>query len=110
MNNRFLTTRKLRASVAQEKQIARDVGGRRVAGSGSMPGNKGDVKEDEWLIEAKMTVSGRYSLTLQTWRKIEREAAVKGKRPVIIVKIAGRSLAVIDYHDFLALKGGDGTD
>ena len=104
MGSRVFTIRKLRASVAQEKKIAKDVGGRRVAGSGSMPGNKGDVREANWLIEAKQTVKGRFSLTLQLWRKIECEAFRTGKTPAMVIEMAGRSLVVISYQDWLAMR------
>lgn len=102
--SRVFTIRKLRSSVNQEKRVARLMGGRRVAGSGNQPGNKGDVVDDEWLTEAKQTVKPRYSLALLTWRKIEREAIAKGRRPVLIVEMAGRTLAVIDMDDFLTLR------
>ena len=105
MSNRFLNVRKLRSSVAQEKRIAKDVGGRRVAGSGSMPGNKGDVKHADWLIEAKQTVKGRFPLTLQLWRKIETEAFRASKTPAMVIEMAGRSLVVISYDDWLAMRG-----
>jgi hypothetical protein len=107
MSGRVFTIRKLRSSVAQEKRIAKDVGGRRVAGSGSMPGNKGDVKADGWLVEAKQTVKGRFSLTLQLWRKIECEAYKTGKTPAMVIEMAGRSLVVLGYNDWLAMRGVD---
>lgn len=88
----------------QEKRIAREVGGHRVAGSGSLPGMKGDVSSKHWLVEAKQTVMGRFSLTLKLWRKIEGEAVAKGKLPVIVVELAGRKVAIIDYNEFLAMK------
>jgi len=105
VSTRVFTIRKLRASVSQEKRIAKDVGGRRVAGSGSLPGLKGDVKDPEgWLLEAKQTEKPRYSLTLAVWRKIEREALQKGKQPALIVEMAGRKVAVISYDDWLAMR------
>lgn len=95
---------RLRRSVAQEKGIARDIGGRRVAGSGNQPGLKGDVKDSRWLVEAKQTKGTRYSLTLLTWRTCETYAIKAGKEPVMVVEMAGRKLAVIDYNVWLALK------
>ena len=107
MSGRVFTIRKLRSSVRQEKKIAKDVGGRRVAGSGSMPGNKGDVKASGWLVEAKQTLKARFPLTLQLWRKIEREAFKASKTPAMVIEMAGRSLVVIDYKDWLAMRGVD---
>ncbi len=105
---RFLQDKqRLRRSVQQERGIAKDVGGRRVAGSGNQPGNKGDVDADRWRIEAKQTVKPSYSLKLAEWRKIETAAIRASKSPVMIVEMAGRKLAVIDYNDWLALIAGE---
>lgn len=93
-----------KASKRQEQSIARDVAGRRVAGSGSMPSNKGDVKAGAFLIEAKQTKGLRFSLTLALWRKIYSEAAKVGKRPAMVIEMAGRKVAVLDYDDFLAFQ------
>lgn len=87
----------LRRSVRQERAIARDTGGRRQAASGSLPGLKGDVKTKSWLIEAKTTAGVTYTLKLRTWRKIEQEALVARKEPVLVLEISGRKLAIIDY-------------
>lgn len=94
-----------KASKRQEQGIARDMGGRRVAGSGSLPSNKGDVKAEHFLIEAKQTRGVRFSLTLALWRKIYAEATKTGKRPAMVIEMAGRKVAVIDYDDFLAMQG-----
>jgi hypothetical protein len=95
---------RLRSSVNQEKAIAKDIGGRRVAGSGSQQWNKGDVKHKTWLVEAKQTVTGRFTISNGLWRKIEREAIRSGREPVIIIEMAGRKLALVDYNAFLAMK------
>lgn len=95
---------RIRRSVRQEKRIARDVGGRRVAGSGSMPGFKGDVKDPKWLTEAKTTSARSYSLKLSTFRKIELEAIRASKEAALVVEIAGRQLVVLDYNTWLAIK------
>lgn len=92
---------KIRSSVQQEKSIARELGGRRVAGSGAMPGNKGDVRAGAWLVEAKQTRSPNYQLKLSILRKIEAEALKARKLPVLIVEMSGRSFAVLDLDTFL---------
>lgn len=105
MSSRVFTIRKIRSSVRQEKRIAKDVGGRRTAASGALPGLKGDVKADDWLIEAKQTQSVRYSLTLAVWRKIEREAILSGRKPALVIEMAGRQVVCVDYNDWLAMRG-----
>lgn len=101
---RKLIVRRTKASVQQEKRLAVDIGGRRVAGSGALQGMKGDVKEEDWLVEAKMTKANRYSLTLAVFRKIECEAIRAGRRPVLALELAGRTLAVVTWDDFLAMR------
>ena len=97
---------RLKASVAQEKAVARDIGGRRVSGSGSQQFNKGDVQADKWLIEAKQTVTGRFTLSLALWNKIRSEAIRKSKEPAMVIEMEGRKLVVLDYQTFLALSAG----
>jgi hypothetical protein len=100
-------TRKLRHSVQQEKRIARTTAATRTAGSGNQPavGQKGDVKQERWLIEAKRTDNSRlsYSLKLSDWRKIECAAMRAAKEAAMVIEIGGRSLVVIDYQAFLTL-------
>jgi hypothetical protein len=99
-----LVVRRQKASVSQEKRVAKQMAGRRVAGSGSMPGNKGDVRADGWLVEAKMTKGVRFTITLALWRKIYGEAVMAGRLPVMQLELAGRTVAVIDWQDFLRLR------
>lgn len=94
----------LRRSRQQEKRIARETGGRTIAGSGSTPSDKGDVKDGEWLTEAKTTTKVAFRLTLSDWRKIEKQAMRVGKEPAMQLDISGRHLVVIDYNTWLRLK------
>lgn len=100
---RNASLQRLRRSQAQERALARKLHGRRVAGSGNQS-EKGDVKTAQWLVEAKMSQTPRYSITLQIWRKIVIEAIRAHKRPALLIELAGVTLAVIDFNDFLELK------
>lgn len=97
------TKAKLRRSQSQEKSIARDMGGRRTPGSGSQDHSKGDVKTEEFLVEAKQTISTSYSLKLATWRAIKHQAIRANKEPAMVIELAGVKLAVIDYNKFLTI-------
>lgn len=94
--------RSLRISVRQEKSVAKALpAARRVAGSGNVPGFRGDVKNAEFLVEAKVTESQSYRLNLDGpngWLAIERKARQAGKEPVMVVDLAGRRLAVVDAN------------
>ena len=92
----------VRRSIAQEKKIAVQLGGRRVVGSGnsSALSAKGDVKTQRWLVEAKTTTKPRFSLTLVLWRKISSEAIRANKHPAMFIEMAGQTVVVISFNAF----------
>lgn len=60
----------------QEKQIAKAVGGKQVSNSGSTPFSKGDIKNSQWLIEAKTTTSSKSSFSIKKdWLLKNKEEA-----------------------------------
>ena len=63
-------------SAAQEKRVAKAVGGRKTANSGATMFSKGDVTTKNWLIECKTCTEPRKSFTLQKewFDKNEEEA------------------------------------
>ena len=66
----------------QEKQIAKAVGGKQVSNSGSTPFSKGDVKNSQWLIEAKTTTKHKDSFAIKlAWLKKNKEEAFAMNRP-----------------------------
>ncbi len=97
--------RKVKRSQAQERKIATENAGQRVAGSGNQASTsqKGDVRLEHWLGEAKYTDKTRYGLRLSDWRQIEVQAFKAGKEPIMFLEIAGRKLAVVDYEMWRAL-------
>lgn len=77
-------------SQLQEISVAKDLNARTVVASGALWGSKGDVRHDNLLVECKTTEKDFYSLTLNTWEKIEREAVRDGLRiPVMCIDIKG---------------------
>lgn len=75
----------------QEERVAKRLGARRQPGSGSLPvpGLKGDIKEDHFLIEAKRTDAKSISIKSSWLAKIEAEAAAVGKFPALSIEIGG---------------------
>src|SRR5215216_5902963 len=88
-------------SAAKERKVAREVGGRTVAGSGSSWRAPGDVKSDTHLIEHKFTDSLRYILRLADWEQCVSDALRSGKEPAMIVEFAsnGKRLLVLEYPE-----------
>lgn len=64
---------------------------------------KGDVSENSFLIECKLTTARSYRLTLDTLLKIEREAMLENKDFAMFVRIAGRDYVVLDADVFSAV-------
>lgn len=61
----------------QEKQIAKALGGKKVANSGATRFNKGDVTLDSWLLEAKTRTTNQSTFTLKKeWFTKNREEAI----------------------------------
>lgn len=69
---------------AEERALGR-TGFRRVRGSGSWDGAKGDGERGEFLKEVKSTQKQSFSLRLDVLQKIALEARQSGRRPVLEV-------------------------
>lgn len=68
-------------STAQEKKVAKAVGGFRTPNSGATKFQKGDISTDQFLIECKTSTSNKNRFTIQKdWLiKNEEEAFAMGK-------------------------------
>lgn len=91
------------ASGRQERRVAKEIGGLPVPASGAFWHRKGDARSAVYLVEAKRTDKGSFSIKGLVWDKIRREALIDGRVPVLQVEIQDRRLAVIDWEDFLAI-------
>lgn len=66
----------------QEKQIAKAIGGKQVSNSGATAFNKGDIKNSQWLIEAKTTTKHKDSFAIKlAWLVKNKEEAFAMHRP-----------------------------
>lgn len=75
-----------------EKEIAKRLGGRRVAGSGAFE-SKGDISTDEFLIDDKSTVGKSITVTKDMLMKINREAREAARVPVLSLSFTKMGLA-----------------
>lgn len=95
------------ASKKQEKRIAKEMNAKVTIASGALDFQKADVRNEQYLVEAKTTEKPYYPLNITTWKKIEQQALKDGLRtPVMCVDIndGKSSLAILNVHDFEALK------
>lgn len=66
----------------QEKQIAKAIGGKQVSNSGATAFSKGDIKNLQWLIEAKTTTKHKDSFAIKlAWLLKNKEEAFAMNRP-----------------------------
>ena len=81
-------------SKAQEEQVAKAVGGHRVANSGATPFNKGDVITEHFAIECKTMMTEKKSMSIKKeWIEgIKEEAFGMGKDHWAIAFNFGNSL------------------
>lgn len=88
----------------QEKAIAKRLGGRRQSNSGATAHHKGDVKAPGFLVEAKFTDKESMVLHGAVLDKIENEAALEGKEPLMELDINGRKWVVMLQSTFDAVR------
>ena len=87
----------------QEKKSAIDGKGRQVIASGALPGRKGDVSLDEWLLECKTTQSSSYRFTKVGWQDHCIDASLTGRKPAFEINLDGEGLIVISREEFFNL-------
>lgn len=84
----------------KEKDDAKLVGGKRVKGSGNRWYNPGDVRSPKYLIEAKQTEKGSYSLSKKKMDKLYEEALFTFKIPLFSIRIQDMDLMVMFKEDW----------
>ena len=91
-------------SVKQEDVLAQKLNAYPVAGSGSNPFRKGDIRNATFLAEVKYTDKPFYILRISTWDKIRKEATADGLRiPIMLVDLnyetpEQTTLAIVDAN------------
>lgn len=83
----------------QEKDLAQRSGGQMQSGSGNGHWRKGDVRTDEFLIDAKRTDAASWTLHAETWETIRQQALLDGRSPMIALELGGRSFIIVEEGD-----------
>lgn len=87
-------------SKRQERRLAVKSGGSTNAASGALPFRKHDVRSDTYLIEAKVTDRGSYSLKAKDWEDLRKTAMLEGRIPMYAIQLGKRRLVVVDEDDY----------
>ena len=87
-------------SAKMEARVAREVGGRTMAGSGSSWRARGDVSAEEHLIQHKYTDAKSFVLKLAEWEQVQTDARNAGKDGAMIIEFAsnGKRLLVTEIE------------
>ncbi|AZM47777.1 hypothetical protein DMB38_20080 [Streptomyces sp. WAC 06738] len=93
--------RRIKASRAQEKRLARKVGGTTTAGSGNGWAVKNDVRNTKWSIECKTTASSQFTITHAALVNAEKNALLDMRQMAFVVELHGRNWVVISEENFL---------
>lgn len=107
MKIKHLTNRQ--RSKISENHLAKQLGGRRQIASGALPvaSLKGDVKTKTFLLDDKTTGAKSYSLKLEDFRKIRKQAFQANRRPGMCVNFENDGqpvrVFIIEERDFLRL-------
>lgn len=91
-------------SLKHEKRLAKKIGGKRNAASGAFWSRKGDVRNDELLIEHKWTGKKSVTIKSEVLKKITKEAILDGRIPVLGLHLDGENYVVLGEEDFFELR------
>jgi len=86
-----------------EEEVAKNVDGVVMAGSGNQWFAKSDVRNQEYRFSCKQTDNDSFSIKRSDWREIWKIGMEDSKAPVVAVNMNGIKLAVLDWDDFLEI-------
>lgn len=98
LNKNFKESRK------HEDRLAKKIGGSRNAASGAFWSRKGDVRNDELLIEHKWTGKKQVTIKSEVLKKITKEAILDSRTPVLGLHLDGENYVVMVEEDFFELR------
>ena len=90
----------------KEDRDSKVFGSKKTPRSGGMWFAKGDSKSDKYLIENKTTTHESFAISIKLWEKIEREALLSRRIPLLSIELGDgkQELIVMSMEDFCGLK------
>jgi hypothetical protein len=98
-----LRTEGQKQSRKHENRLAKEIGGARTAASGAFWSRKGDVRNDDILIEHKWTGKKTKTISSAELKKVTNEAIMDGRLPVFGIHLDGVDYVVLLETDFLEI-------
>lgn len=87
-----------------EDRLAKKIGGSRNAASGAFWSRKGDVRNNDLLIEHKWTGKKQVTIKSEVLKKITKEAILDSRTPVLGLHLDGENYVVMVEEDFFELR------
>lgn len=89
----------------EEKRIAKKIGARQTPASGATKFMKGDMLKGTNMIDAKSTNNLSFTVTVADLQKLESDAFMNGKNPVLLLnfpkaKLATKEWVLVPYDRF----------
>jgi hypothetical protein len=97
-------------SLKHEKRLEKKINGSRTAASGAFWSRKGDVRNDELLIEHKWTGKKSVTIKSEVLKKITTEAILDSRIPVLGLHLDGENYVVLGEEDFFELRNSVRSD
>lgn len=102
-------------SVRHEKRMAGALGARTQPNSGALPGitQKGDLVDDDFVYQLKLTKGKRFSLPPEEIHSVTRQAKLQGKLPALQITMEGlpdplpRDWVAVPLHVWKELVGDE---
>lgn len=87
-----------------ENRLAKLIDGKRTAASGAFWSRKGDVRNDDLLIEHKWTGKKQVTIKSEVLKKITKEAILDSRMPVLGIHLDGENYVILGEEDFFELR------
>jgi hypothetical protein len=87
-----------------ENRLAKLIDGKRTAASGAFWSRKGDVRNDDLLIEHKWTGKKQVTIKSEVLKKITKEAILDSRIPVLGIHLDGENYVILGEEDFFELR------
>lgn len=84
----------------REQNVAKDMGGTRVSGSGNTPWAKEDIKTDTYLVQHKWTEGKSISVTKKSLFELRDNAIDAEKEPLYILDYNGVRYYILQEYQF----------